>query len=106
MKTLALAPAAKQDRRGEVRYYRTEAGAKVAAKLVDELQKAFSALQQSPAIGSPVIGQQLGIPGLRAWRLSRFPLSVWYFDRGDQVLVVRVVGHRQDVEGIDLERQG
>lgn len=61
-------------------------------------------MQEKPGIGSPVIGQQLGIHGLCAWRLSRFPMSVWYFDRGDQVLVVRVVEHRQDAEGIDLER--
>lgn len=102
MSTLALTPAARQDRRNEVRYYRKQAGAKIATQLVDELQKAFGELARNPAIGSPLIGQQLGIAGLRAWRLDRFPISAWYFDRDGQVLVVRLVGHRQDAEGIAL----
>lgn len=44
------------------------------------------------AIGSPVIGLELGTEGLSAWRLDGFPLPVWYFERADQGLVVRLVG--------------
>jgi toxin ParE1/3/4 len=98
-----LTPAARQDRRDEVRYYRQEAGSKVAVQPVEELQKALGELERNPSIGSPLIGQRLDIAGLRSWRLNRFPLSVWYFERGDHVLVIRVVGHRQAIEGIDLD---
>lgn len=51
-------------------------------------------------MGSPAIGQELDIDGLRAWRLDGFPLSLWYFERADHVLVVRLVGQRQDPEGV------
>jgi len=83
-----------------VTYYRTEAGARVATKLVDAMKKALHALEQQPGVGSPAIGQELGIDGLRAWRVPGFPLSFWYLERADHVLVVRLVGQRQDPEGV------
>jgi toxin ParE1/3/4 len=98
VKPVRLTPAAKQDRRDEVLYYRTEAGARVAKKLVDAMKKALQALEQQPGMGSPAIGQELDIGGLRTWRLDGFPLSLWYFERADHVLVVRLVGQRQDPE--------
>ena len=42
------------------------------------------------------VNRYLDIDGLRAWRLDGFPLSLWYFERADHVLVVRLVGQRQD----------
>jgi toxin ParE1/3/4 len=95
VKPARLTPAAKQDRRDEVLYYRTEAGARVAKKLVDAMKKALHALEQQPGMGSPAVGQELDIDGLRAWRLEGFPLSLWYFERADHVLVVRLVGQRK-----------
>ncbi|MCF8205837.1 MAG: type II toxin-antitoxin system RelE/ParE family toxin [Methylotenera sp.] len=102
MKPALLTPAAKQDRREEVLYYSTQAGARVAKKLVVAMQEALHALAQQPGIGSPAIGQELDIDGLRAWRLNGFPLSFWYFERADHVLVVRLVGQRQDAEYLDV----
>ena len=87
MKPARLTPAAKQDRRDEVLYYRNEAGARVAKKLVDAMQKALQALEQQPGTDSPAIGQELDIDGLRAWRLDGFPLSLSY-------LVLRARGAR------------
>ena len=98
MKPVLRAPAARQDRRGEVLCYRTEAGPRVAKKLVDALKKSLKALEQQPGRGSPAIGKEFDIDGLRAWRLDRFPLSFWYFERAEHVLVVRLVGQRQDPE--------
>jgi toxin ParE1/3/4 len=100
VKPIRLVPAARQDRREEVLYYRTEAGARVSKKLVDAMKRALHALGQQPGMGSPAIGHELGIDGLRAWRLDGFPLSLWYFERADHVLVVRLVGQRQDPEYI------
>jgi len=91
-----MAPAAKQDRRDEVLHYRNEAGATVAKKLVDAMKKALHALEHQPGMGSAGIGQELDIDALRAWRLDGFPLSLWYFARADHVLVVRLVGQRQE----------
>ena len=98
MKPVLLTPAAKQDRRDVVLYYRTEVGARVAKKLVGAMKKALHALEQQPGIGSPAIGKELDIDGLRAWRLDGFPLLLWYFERADHLLVVRLVWQRQDSE--------
>jgi toxin ParE1/3/4 len=100
VKPARLTPAARQDRRDEVAYYRTEAGAKVAKKLVETLRKSLQSIERQPGLGSPAIGQELGIDGLRAWALSGFPLSLWYFERPDHLLIVRLVGQRQDPDYI------
>ncbi len=95
MKRCVLRPLARQDCRVEVRFYRNEAGAAVAANLVQ-------ALQQQPGIGSPVLGQELGITEMRTWRVDGFPLTFWYFERATQIDVARLVGQRQDSPYIDL----
>ena len=102
MKPALLTPAAKQDRRDEVLYYRTEAGARVAKKLIEAMKKALRALELQPGMGSPAIGQELDIAGLRAWRIEGFPLSLWYFERADHLLIVRLVGQRQDPECLSV----
>jgi toxin ParE1/3/4 len=102
-KPCLLRPLASQDRRDEIRYYRKEAGSVIAMKLVDSLQKALLELERNPAIGSPVMGQALGIDGLRVWRIDGFPLSFWYFERLQHIDVARLVGHRQDAELIELD---
>ncbi len=101
MKACVLRPRARQDRRDEIRYYRREAGATVAVQLVASLQRALNELSRHPTIGSPIIGQELGLNGLRSWRIKGFPLTLWYFDRDDCIDVVRLVGERQDALGVE-----
>jgi toxin ParE1/3/4 len=101
VKRCVLRPRARADRRDEVRYYRKEAGPKVAAKSVDALEKALVEISRHPGIGSPTLGQELGVAGMRTWRIAGFPLSLWYFEREVQVDVARLVGQRQDAMGID-----
>ncbi len=103
MKPCRLRPQAREDRRNEVRYYRQEAGTKVAGKLVDALQKALGELARHPGIGSPTLGQELGVAGLRTWRIAGFPLSFWYFERDTHLDIARLVGQRQDALEIDAE---
>lgn len=102
MKPARLTPAARQDRRDEVTYYRAEAGARVAQRLVDALQKAQQDVERQPSIGSPPLGIELEIEGMRTWRLDGFPLSLWYFERADHVLIVRVIGQRREAESISV----
>ncbi len=99
MKPIRLAPKARDDRRHEVRYYRGHAGPRVALDLVDALERAFSTLQAHPAIGSPLLGRELGLPDLRTWTVDGFPLTIWYVERRASVDVVRIVGQRQDAGG-------
>jgi toxin ParE1/3/4 len=103
VKPVRLRPRARQDRQDEIRWYRGEAGTKVATKLVHALQRALVMLQNNPAIGSPSLGRELGIDGLRTWAIDGFPLGFWYLDRPTHVDVVRLVGHRQDALRIDLD---
>lgn len=102
MKPVVLRPQAREDRRHEVHHYRQEAGAQVAAKLVDSLRKALRGLERQPGIGSPTLGQAIGIADMRTWRVDGFPLSFWYFERATHMDVARLVGQRQDALSIDV----
>lgn len=103
MKPARLRPQARQDRRAEVLYYRHEAGARAAAKLIKALAKALAELERNPGIGSPTLGKQIGIDALRIWRLDGFPLGFWYFERVDHLDIARLVGQRQQADDIALE---
>ncbi len=104
MKPYALRPQAREDRRIEVRYYRHEAGAKVAAKLVAALAKALDEIKQQPGIGSPVLGLELGVAGMRTWRIKGFPLSFWYFEREIHIDIARLAGQRQDALRVEVDQ--
>ena len=95
-KPYVLRPQAREDRRSEVHYYRQEAGAAIADKLVRAMAKALQDLERNPSIGSPSLGRLLGIDELRTWRLQGLPLTYWYFERADHIEVIRLVGQRQD----------
>lgn len=102
MKPYFLRPLARDDRRSEVRYYRKEAGARVALQLVNALAEALEQISRNPGMGSPTLGQELGLAGLRTWRVRGFPLTFWYFEREVHVDVARLVGQRQDALAIDV----
>lgn len=100
MKPAILRPQAKCDRQAEVRYYRKEAGTKVAVRLVVATNAALDKLELEPGVGSPTLGKDLGIPDLRTWRVTGFPLLWFYFERDDHLDVVRLLGERQDIATI------
>lgn len=97
MKPAVLRPQARRDRQVEVRYYRKEAGSKVAVRLVAATDAALDRIELEPGIGSPVLGKVLDIPDLRTWRVTGFPLLWFYFERDDHLDVVRLLGERQDI---------
>ena len=103
MKPAILRPQAQRDRQSEVRYYRKEAGSKIAVKLVNATNAALDQIQVEPGMGSPVLGKILGVPGLRIWRVTKFPLLWFYFECNDHVDVVRLLGERQDIAAILAE---
>ena len=100
MKLALLRPSAKEDRRVEVRYYREKAGQEVAIRLVMQMGLALEQIQINPGIGSPRWGQLSEVAGLRAWRVTGFPLVWLYFDRPDHLDVIRLLGERQDILSI------
>ncbi len=97
MNPAVLRPQALRDQQSEVRYYRKEGGARVAVRLANATNSALDQIERHPGIGSPTLGKLLGIPGLRTWRVSKFPLLWCYFEVGDHLDVVRLLGERQDI---------
>ena len=61
---------------------------------------ALDQIELDPGIGSPTLGKRLGIPGLRTWRATKFPLLWRYFERGDHLDVARLLGERQDIAAV------
>ncbi len=82
MKPAVLRPQALRDQQGEVRYYRKEGGTRLAVKMAQATNAALDQVELDPGIGSPAFGKLLGIPGLRTWRVAKFPLLWCYFERG------------------------
>jgi toxin ParE1/3/4 len=96
LKHALLRPRAERDRESEIRYYRRQGGARLALQLVAATGTALDQIELEPAIGSPTLGKTLGIPELRTWRVTGFPLLWFYFERVDHLDVVRLLGERQD----------
>lgn len=89
-----------RDREAEIRYYRKQAGSKVAVRLVGAADKALDQIELEPGMGSPVLGNALGLPELRTWKVTKFPLLWFYFERADHLDVIRLLGERQDIAAI------
>jgi toxin ParE1/3/4 len=100
LKPALLRPQALRDQQGEVRYYRKEGGTRVAVRVGKATNAALDQIELNPGIGSPLVGKRLGVPGLRAWQVAKFPLLWFYFERGDHLDVVRLLGERQDIAAI------
>lgn len=69
-------------------------------KLAKAGNAALDEIEPEPGIGLPALGKLLGIPGLRTWRVAKFPLLWCHFERGDHLDVVRLLGKRQDIAAI------
>ena len=78
-------------------YYEEETGVIVAGDFVDALQEIIGRIAAWPSSGSPVFAELLSLPGLRLWRLSRFPYIVFTMELADRITVVRVLHERRDI---------
>lgn len=99
MKPAVLHPQALCDQQGEAGYDRKEA-ARVAVRVVKAPGAAPDQVELAPGIGSPVLGNRLGVPGFRTWQVAKFPSLRGYFERGDQLNVLRLLRERQDIVAI------
>lgn len=100
MKPAVLRPQVARDQQGEARYYRNEAGARVAVRLVKATNADLDQIELNAGIGSPLLGKPPGVPWLRTWQIAKLPLLWFYFERGDHLDVVRLLGERQDIASI------
>ena len=72
----------------------------LAVRVANATNAALDQVELDPGIGSPTLGKLLGMPELRTWPVAKFPLLWCYFERGDQLDVVRLLGERQDLAAI------
>jgi toxin ParE1/3/4 len=91
--------AANRDVREALSYYLTETSQDVALGFIDALEQAFAHIARSPSSGSPRYAHELNLPGLRTWRLRRYPYLVFYVDRADHVDVWRILHGERDIPG-------
>ena len=82
------------------RYYASEGGAALGARVFAAAVAALDPIQHSPGLGSPRLGRLADIPGLRSWPVEGFPLRWFYFEADDFLDVVRLLGDRQDLAAI------
>jgi len=72
----------------------------LAGRVAKATNAALDQFELDPGIGSTTLGKLVGIPELRTWRVAKFPLLWCYFERGDHLDVVRLLGERQDLAAI------
>ncbi|MGZ3182941.1 MAG: type II toxin-antitoxin system RelE/ParE family toxin [Telluria sp.] len=88
---------AQQDIDEALDFYEREGGATAATAFIDALQQAIEEIRLHPAMGSPRYGQELDLPGLRHWRLKRFPYLVFYREDSAQIDIWRVLHDQRDI---------
>jgi len=88
---------AQQDVDEAIAHYQAEGGDPLALRFIDALQQAFRRLGAHPGVGSLRYAYELGLDGLRAWPLRRFPFVVFYREQPDHVDVWRVLHAQRDI---------
>lgn len=94
MRTRTTAESELQD---AIAYYVEEGAFDAALGLVDEFEVALQTLGEHPAIGSPRLEAELGIPGVRLFALRTYPYVVIYFDTTEFVDVRHVLHSSRDI---------
>lgn len=97
MKPALLRPAAERDLIDATRWYGGQGGLALGAKAFDAARAALEPIERMPGPGSPRLGNECGLSGLRQWGVGGFPMSWFYFERVDHLDVVRLLGDRQDI---------
>jgi toxin ParE1/3/4 len=96
-KPVRLRRRAASDVEAAVDHYLAEAGADVAARFVDAVERALRDVGRHPHGGSLRFSYELDLPELRAWPLARFPYLVFYVERVHEIDVWRVLHTRRDL---------
>lgn len=78
-------------------YYLSEGGEQAALGFIDTLEQAYAHIGHHPATGSPRYAHELDLPGLRFWRLARYPHLVCYIERPEHIDVWRVLHGKRDI---------
>ncbi|MFZ6003703.1 MAG: type II toxin-antitoxin system RelE/ParE family toxin [Actinomycetota bacterium] len=98
MKPVHLRPLAQDDLVGLTQHYRQAGGDELAIRFFDAALAALRAIEEMPGIGSPTIGELIGIDGLRRVAVEGFPCGWLYLERSELLDVIRILADRQDLE--------
>lgn len=80
-----------------IAHYLDEGAPSAALGFIDALEKAYAHIGRHPATGSPRYAHALNLPGLRFWRLTRYPHGVFYIEKADHIDVWRVLHDQRDI---------
>ena len=99
MKPKAVVPRARAERDVDeaIDYYLSENALQAALGFIDALEQAYSHIGRHPDTGSSRYAGELNLPGLRFWRLKKFPHLVFYVERSDHIDVWRVLHGMRDI---------
>jgi toxin ParE1/3/4 len=78
-------------------FYLGEAAVPTAARFVDAIQAALTRIAESPDSGSTRYAHEVGLPGLRSYRLSGFPYLAFYVERAGRAEIWRVLHAQRDI---------
>ncbi|MDB5872096.1 MAG: plasmid stabilization protein [Ramlibacter sp.] len=78
-------------------HYFAEGGTALELRFIDALQAAVTRIATNPGVGSPRYAAALSMPGLRFWKLTKFPYLIFYVEREDQVDIWRVLHEQRDI---------
>lgn len=96
-KVVRTRSAAEAELHSAVAFYVDEGALDAALGLVDEFEAAPVAISDHPAIGSPRLEIELGIPGVRVFALRTYPYVIIYFDTPEYVDVRQPLHSSRDI---------
>jgi toxin ParE1/3/4 len=88
---------ANRDVEQAVDFYRKEAGAAVAFRFINALEKSYRAIGANPPSGSPRYAFELNFPSLRSLTIKSFPYLIFYVERYDHVDIWRILHAQRDI---------
>ena len=97
IKPVILRVLAEQDIEQASFHYQSEGGEALALDFIEEAEQAFRRIGRNPAIGSPRYAYELGLEGLRAWPLRRFPYLISYIEQPNALDVWRMLHGQRDI---------
>lgn len=97
MKHAELRPLAEGDLVERTQHYRDAGGPDLGARFFDAAIAALRAIEDAPGIGSPRIGEMIGVPEVRRIGVDGFPCGWLYLELSDSLDIVRLLADRQDV---------
>lgn len=97
MRPVIQRQAAQADIDAALSWYSREGGEQVALDFIDALEATLRHVAEYPGTGSARFAHELGLPGLRHWRLAGFPHAIFYVELDGRIEIWRVLHLGSDI---------